>query len=62
MNQKNIIDEYIESRGTHCPFCKGNMIEGGAVDIENGYALQGMSCLDCNKSWTDIYRLVSIRE
>ena len=60
--KNEFVEAYLRSGGTFCPYCKGTAIQGGAVDIDNGIALQGMSCLDCDKSWTDVYRLVNIKE
>ena len=54
MDKKDCIDK----RGQMCPFCKGASLQGGFVQVEKGEAFQKMDCLECEKSWTDVYRLV----
>jgi hypothetical protein len=46
-------------RGTchSCPTCGGWEIEGESVSIEDGLALQDVSCLNCNAAWRDVYVL-----
>lgn len=38
------------------------MIEGTEVNIDMNYADQSISCLECGKYWTDIYKLVDVEE
>lgn len=52
---------YIRGKGIQCPFCGLNCIAGGSVEIDGGVATQGVSCTECNREWTDVYRLVDIR-
>ena len=49
--------EYLEAKGTFCPFCKGDDITGGPVEIDDGYALQEVTCVDCHATWQDQYKL-----
>ena len=51
---------YIESNGIRCPYCLGESIEGGQVDIEGGSASQEMTCLSCDRSWIDSYTLTDV--
>jgi len=39
--------KYAELQGLVCPVCGGKDIEGEMVDIDAGYAVQRISCLDC---------------
>ena len=39
-----------------CPCCGSDETEGAFVTIEDQYAYQGMVCLDCDESWTDLYK------
>ena len=55
------LDSYLESNGTICLYCGEDQLEGHEIDIEKGIALQQVKCLSCDKSWTDIYRLIGIR-
>ena len=53
-------EAYMESNGLVCPFCRAGSIQGGFVEIETGKALQEMSCLECEKTWQDVYKLVDV--
>ena len=52
--------EYISGGGLKCPYCGGDEITGGAVDIGGGGATQVCSCGDCGKEWSDLYTLTEI--
>lgn len=43
-----------------CPFCKGNNFDAGHLYIEGSYAYMKITCNDCEKVWTDEYRLVNV--
>ena len=53
---------YLEGAGVRCPFCDGDQIEGGPVEIDAGRAYQPISCLKCDRRWTDIYMLHDLQE
>jgi len=55
-------DEYLFKGGVFCPWCRSDQIEGGDIDINRGIASQKMDCLECDKAWTDVYKLVEVRE
>lgn len=59
---KEAKQSYISSGGTICPFCESKELTGYAITIEDGQATQTIICESCNKSWTDIYKLVDIEE
>ena len=40
-----------------CPACGSWEIEGDSISIEDGLALQDVSCLRCNAIWRDVYVL-----
>ena len=42
--------------GNTCPVCDHHAIEGAFITIENQHAYQGMICLNCDESWTDVYK------
>ena len=50
----------------HCPFCKSKNIEGHGikVDEDDGDCAwqEVVVCLDCDKRWNDIYKLVDVEE
>ena len=56
------VKEYVKKDGGECPFCGSSEIEGNAVCVEVPFALQPMRCLDCDRDWTDVYKLVSYRK
>jgi transcription elongation factor Elf1 len=45
----------------HCPFCNSANIEGEAVDFSDGVS-QDVSCVDCGHRWTDVLKVVEIKE
>ena len=53
---------YLEESGVNCPFCGSSQIEGQAVEIDAGQALQPMACLECDRGWTDVYTLQEVQE
>ena len=49
----------------HCPFCKSKNIEGHGIKVDEDdgdCAWQEVVCLDCDKRWNDIYKLVDVEE
>ena len=54
------IDEYFENGG-NCPFCKSPGIEGLEVEFEGAQCIRNVHCNTCQKSWTDVYKLVSMQ-
>jgi len=50
--------EYIKHRELICPFCKSENVSGSYIEVDRTEALQDMTCMDCNRDWTDIYKLV----
>lgn len=53
-------DEYCDN-GTNCPFCESTLIEGLEVEFEGVQCIRNVRCKSCAKEWTDVYRLVSIK-
>lgn len=52
--------EYVENGGVVCPYCGSGNLDGGFVEIDGGGASQTVRCLDCYRSWTDLYTLTEI--
>lgn len=52
--------KYLDSSGTHCPYCGSDQYEGGSISVEAGSAGQFMKCNSCEKTWEDNYRLSSV--
>jgi len=48
--------------GLRCPYCGSTDIEGGPVEVHARLAEQKMSCVKCDKGWTDQYQLAVIVE
>jgi hypothetical protein len=44
--------------GNYCPVCGCDEIEGDSVDIQGAYAVQEVRCLQCEHSWSDVYKLM----
>ncbi len=55
---KKTPEEYAAVKGVCCPACGSFNTSGGPVDVDGGYAFQEIDCLECDSSWTDVYRLV----
>jgi transposase-like protein len=56
--------KYIKA-SCHCPYCGSENIEArGDKDVDSdGIELrQVINCLDCEKEWQDVYKLVGIEE
>lgn len=51
--------EYCEHGGVHCPYCGSEDIDGGSIEINLAGAWQSITCLSCDKEWTDIYKLIA---
>ena len=49
--------QYVLKKGTHCPYCNSENIEGQHVEITDSGAEQEICCLDCDKEWFDFYKL-----
>ena len=59
---KDRVTEYIRSGGVKCPYCGSEEIEGGSIEIDEGRAVQSITCLNCDKFWDDIYSLSGIHD
>ena len=52
---------YLSRRGTHCPFCDSDQIEGtGDRDYDGDWNSQVVECRACGKRWQDIYTLTGV--
>lgn len=40
-----------------CPRCGGDQLDAGRIDIEDGQAVQSVSCNACETGWHDVYVL-----
>lgn len=49
--------EYVRNGGVKCPFCRSKSIYGDSVEIDAGSAWQRITCVDCDRSWNDVYSL-----
>lgn len=52
--------EYIKHGSGTCPFCKGDDVEGGFIEVLDNQAFQSMVCNDCRTEWDDVYTLSRI--
>lgn len=56
-------EEYVGQEGAACPHCRSTNIEGTArIDMLGDEATQEVVCLDCDETWTDIYKLIGYEE
>jgi hypothetical protein len=55
--------QYLASRGNICPYCLESNIEAlESPCVVEGIATEEMHCIDCNRYWTGIYKLVGVEE
>lgn len=45
-----------------CPYCKGDDVQGGFVEIDGKQASQNVLCVDCHAEWRDVYVLSTVVE
>jgi hypothetical protein len=50
------------NKPNHCPYCESDDIHAGDHDFEDEFCMVYVTCLDCHKIWTDVYKLVCISE
>jgi len=55
-------EKYIESDGSICPYCLGNNIDVDCIDDNGTRVWRTCVCLDCEKEWNEIYKLVDVEE
>jgi hypothetical protein len=42
------------------PYCGGDVISGGRVEVEGRHATQEVDCFDCGATWGDVYTLSAV--
>ena len=52
---------YVRNEGLQCPYCESDQLQGSNIEIECGWAFQEMLCSNCQKHWTDHYKLVGYK-
>ncbi len=55
-----MVQEYLRKGGVGCLFCGSTNIEGGSYDYESPELGQQVRCLECGRSWTDVYVLARV--
>lgn len=55
--------KYIDNGGVKCPFCESDNITAHENPQFSGFGIfQDIYCMDCEKEWTDEYKLIGIEE
>ena len=54
------LGEYLRSRGTLCPLCSFDQLEGDSCEIDGGTMRQQIICSNCETTWYDVYKLEGI--
>ena len=56
--------KYVEENPFQCPFCgSANITTTGDIEGDGlSSAWQSVVCNDCQKRWTDVYKLVDVEE
>jgi predicted Zn-ribbon and HTH transcriptional regulator len=52
--------EYIDSKGSKCPFCKSIHIESDRLNADGSIATANCTCGACKAEWVDIYSLIDM--
>ena len=53
--------DYLNHAGQRCPHCNSTHITADTMAVPDGMeTYQDVTCLECNKTWRDIYKLVSV--
>jgi transposase-like protein len=55
--QKMSQKQYVKIDGIRCPYCGSDNIKGEDIEVDAGIAIQDVFCEDCDKSWSDTYKL-----
>lgn len=53
---------YLKNRGSSCPFCGSDQIQGDSVEVHDGRVYQSVQCLKCGEGWHDGYTLDSVAD
>ena len=53
-------EEYIADGGNKCPHCRSTNISGERVETDDYSAWRVIECEDCDKSWTEIFKMTSM--
>jgi transcription elongation factor Elf1 len=52
---------YIE-KPNHCPYCGSGYLTPSHANFDGNIVTEDISCGECDKEWTDIYKLINIEE
>jgi len=54
--------KYAEAGGAICPFCHSaaSSLKFGDLEVDGGFVFQAAECLECGKSWTDVYGRIRV--
>ena len=54
--------QYINETPNTCPFCESENINAGESDWSDSVAYRNIVCADCEKEWTEEFKMVDIQE
>ena len=54
--------KYVVNGGVSCPFCGSEDLNTNPPEFDTGTMWQQAYCCQCDKKWTDTYRLVEAEE
>lgn len=50
--------EHTANDGRVCPYCGSENTDSGSLDTQAGQVVEsGCTCLDCNRSWSNLYNI-----
>jgi len=51
---------YLDKKGSCCPFCESDAIEGGSFQADGDTVWQSVNCIECDATWDDVYHLKEV--
>lgn len=50
--------EYVAAGGNQCPHCRSTKLKADRPTVEGVEAYQDVECLDCKRTWVEVFRLI----
>ena len=59
---KKQVENYIDDSGVYCLHCGSDDLNAHNYEGDCGIITQYIECGNCGKDWTDVYRLIGVKE
>ncbi len=54
--------KYLDDDAQYCPYCHSDDLGYDKLNFESGSTWQDVTCLECNRIWQDVYKLVEVSD